>query len=162
MPDFLEGIEEFLQSFAPEEGAVTREAFQELLRGRATRVERLASTLDLPAPVVESAVARLVERGTMARHAESGDIVAARGLSLTETPHTLTLDGRRQIHAFCAVDAVGIPAALHLDARADSRCHLCGALLTITFTEGVVTEAPASVVIWATERDLTRPLHTYT
>jgi hypothetical protein len=161
MPDFLDGIEAFLQSFSPEEVAVTREVFQGLLRGRATRVEILASTLNLPAPVVETAVARLVERGTMARGAETGEVVAARGLALTETPHTLTLDGR-QVHAFCAVDAVGIPAALHLDARADSRCHLCGAPLTITFTDGVVTEAPAGVVIWATERDLTRPLHTYT
>jgi predicted transcriptional regulator len=161
MTDFLAGIEAFLQSFSPEELAVTREAFQGLLHGRATRVESLASRLNLPGAVVETAIARLVERGTMARDAETGEILSARGLSLTETPHTLTLDGR-QIHAFCAVDAVGIPAALHLDARAESGCHLCGAPLTITFIDGVVTEAPPGVVIWATERDLTRPLHTYT
>lgn len=161
MPDFLDGIEAFLQSFSPEEVAVTRAAFQELLRGRSTSVKNVARVLTLPAPAVETAVARLIERGTMARDAETGEIVAARGLSLTKTPHTLTLDGH-QVHAFCAVDAVGIPAALHLDARADSRCHLCGAPLTLTFANGVVSEAPTGIVIWATERDLTRPLHTYT
>lgn len=161
MTDFLSGIEAFLQSFSPEEIAVTRAAFQGLLRGRATRIESLASALDLPLPVVETAVARLIERGTMMRDAETGDIVAARGLSLTKTPHTLAIDGH-QLYAFCAVDAVGVPAALHLDARAESRCHLCAAPLTITLTDGVVTAAPPDVVIWATERDLARPLHTYT
>jgi len=161
MPDFLDGIETFLESFSSEEVAVTREAFQGLLHGRPTRLDSLARTLDLSVVVVETAVARLVERGTMARDAETGEIVAARGLSLTKTPHTLTLDGH-QVHAFCAVDAVGIPAALDLDARVQSRCHLCGTPLTITFAKGVVTDAPPGIVIWATERDLTRPLHAYT
>lgn len=161
MPDFLDGIEAFLQSFAPEEVAVTREVFRGLLHGRTTRLESLPDTVGIPARVVEAAVARLVERGTMARDVETGEIVAVRGLSLMKTPHTLTVDGR-QLYAFCAVDAVGIPAALHLDARAESRCHLCGTPLTIAFSNGVLTGAPPGAVIWATERDLTRPLHTYT
>ncbi len=161
MPDFLDGIEAFLRSFSAEEVAVTRAAFQELLRGRATGVESVARVLRFPASVIETAVARLVERGTMACDAETGEIVAARGLTLATTPHMLRLDGR-QLHAFCAVDAVGIPAALHLDARAESQCHLCGTPLTVTFADGVVTEAPPGIVTWATERDFSRPLHTYT
>lgn len=161
MPDFLESVEAFLRSFSSDEVAVTRAAFQELLRGRATRVDNVARVLGLPASVVETAVARLIERGMMGRDAETGDIVAARGLSLTKTPHTLMLDGHH-IHAFCAIDAVGIPAALRLDARAESGCHLCGVPLTISFADGIVTEASPGIVIWATERDLTRPLHTYT
>ena len=50
--------------------------------------------------------------------------------SLAETPHRLMLDGR-QLYAFCAVDAVGIPAALQVDAQVESRCHMCGALVTL-------------------------------
>jgi alkylmercury lyase len=161
MTDFLDGLEAFLQSFSPDEAAVSRAAFRELLSGRPTRVESLSVAVGLPAPVVERAVARLVERGTMARDAATGEIVGTRGLSLTETPHALVLDGRR-LYAFCAVDAVGIPAALGLDARVESRCHVCRRPLTLTFTEGAVTEATPGVVIWAAERDLTRPLHSHT
>lgn len=161
MPDFLDGIEAFLQSFAPEEVAVTREVFQGLLQGRATRLERLPRVVGLPAPVVERVVARLVERGTMARDATTGELIAARGLSLTETPHALAVDGH-QLYTFCAVDAVGIPAALQLDARVGSRCHQCGTPFTLTFTDGVLTGAPPGAVIWGTERDLSRPLHAYT
>jgi alkylmercury lyase len=80
---------------------------------------------------------------------------------LTETPHRLVLSGQ-PLYAFCAVDAVGIPAALELDARVESRCHGCGMPLLLTLTRGAVTQAPPGTVVWATERDLSRPLHTYT
>ena len=161
MPDFVEGIEQFLQSFSPEELAVTRGVFRRLLDGYSTRLETLAVALGMPPTVVKTAAARLVERGTMALDAETGQLVGARGLSLTKTPHRLALNGP-QLYAFCAVDAVGIPAALELDARVESHCRACGASVVLTLTKGVVTEAPSGTVVWATERDLTRPLHTYT
>lgn len=161
MPDFLEGIGQFLQSFSPEEVAVTRAVFRRLLDGRATRPETLPVALGLPLAVVEAVVARLVERGTLALDPGTGELAGARGLSLTQTPHRLTVNGR-QLYAFCAVDAVGIPAAFDLDARVESHCHGCELPLVLTLTKGVVTEAPSGTVVWATERDLTRPLHTYT
>jgi alkylmercury lyase len=161
MSDFLEGIEQFLQSFAPEEVALTRVVFQRLLDGHATRPDGLAGALGMTPAVVAVAVDRLVERGTIAVDPETGDVVGARGLSLGETPHRLTLNGRR-LYAFCAVDAVGIPAALEADARVESRCHGCGAAVSVTLNKGIVTEAPPGVLVWAAERDLTRPLHTYT
>ena len=161
MIDFLDGIQQLLDSFSPEEVAVTREVFQRLLRGEATRPETLPSALGMPPAVVETAVARLVERGTLARDPETGQLIGARGLSLAETPHRLAIDGR-QLYAFCAVDVVGIPAAFALNARVTSRCHACGRPLALTLTNGAVTEAPPGVVVWAAERDLTRPLHTYT
>ena len=161
MPDFLESIEQFLQSFSAEELAITREVFRRLLDRRPTRPETLAVTLDLPPSVVEAAVARLVERGTMTVDPETDELVGARGLSLKETPHRLAINGR-QLYGFCAVDAVGIPAALELDARVESRCHACGTPLVLTLKKGAVTEAPPGTVVWATARDLTRPLHAYT
>lgn len=161
MPDFVEGIDQFLERFSPDEVAVMRGAFQGLLKGRATRPHTLSVVLGMSPIVVETVVARLVESGMLARDPGTGEIVGARGLSLTETPHRLVLGGR-SLYAFCAVDAVGIPAALELDARVDSHCHGCGRPLVLALTRGVVTDAPAGIVVWATERDLNRPLHTYT
>lgn len=100
MPDFVEGIEQLLESFSPEEVAVTREVFQGLLESRATRLETLPVALGIPPSVVETVVARLIDRGTVARDPGTGEIVGARGLSLTETPHRLVLSGR-PLYAFC-------------------------------------------------------------
>jgi alkylmercury lyase len=161
VPDFVEGIGQFLDSFSADEVAVTRAAFQGLLEGRAAGPHSLSVALGLSPVVVERVVARLVERGRLARDPGTAEIVGARGLSLTETPHRLVLGGRR-LYAFCAVDAVGIPAALELDARVESHCHGCGRPLVLALTRGVVTDAPAGIVVWAAERDPTRPLHTYT
>jgi alkylmercury lyase len=161
MADFLEGIDEFLNTFSAEELAVTREAFRAILNGEPAGVERLATALHLPLTVVNAAVARLVERGTMALDPATGEVVAARGLSLAKTVHRLAIAGRL-LYTFCAVDAVGIPAGLERDARVESRCHGCGQPLTLTITKGVVTEPFDGIVIWGAERDPTRSLHTYT
>ena len=161
MTDFLDGIDEFLDGFTPEERAVSRAVFRRVLEGEATPPETLASILDMTPAAVEATVARLVERGTVARDPESGDIVGARGLTLAETRHRLTIDGRA-LHAYCAVDAVGIPVALGRKARVESRCHACGRPLDLTIEQGRVIDAPAGTVIWAAERDLGRSLREYT
>ncbi len=129
--------------------------------GRGVRPEVVAATLGTSLTAIERAVDDLIERGTMERAADSGELVAARGLSLAETPHRLTLDGR-QLYAFCAVDAVGIPAALRIDARVESLCPACGARVTLALSGGTVTDASPGAVIWAAERDLTRSLRRYT
>lgn len=161
MGDFLESIEAFLASFTPEEHAVTRAVFRSLLEGRPLRPEALARALAMPVPAVERIVGGLVDRGTMERDPGSGALVGARGLSLTPTPHRLVLRGR-VLYTFCAVDAVGIPTALELDARVESRCHRCQAAVGLTLAAGVLVDATPGTVIWAAERDLTRSLHRYT
>jgi len=161
MTDFLRGIDEFLATVTPEEQAVTRVVFRRLLGGQGIRPEAVAATLEIPLTAVERAVDHLVERGTMERHADSGELVAARGLSLVETPHRLIIDGR-PLYAFCAIDAVGIPAALQVEAQVESRCHVCGAPVSLTLRGGKVTNASPAALIWAAERDLTRSLHRFT
>lgn len=88
-------------------------------------------------------------------------IVGVRGLSLVETRDRLTLGGR-QLYAWCAVDAVGIPAALGGEARVDSCCHHCGAPLPVALRDGAVAGAPPGMMVWAVERELSRPLRAYT
>ncbi len=161
MPDFVACIEQFLSTFSPDEVAVMRQAFQRILRGRPARCAEVASALGMPVSAVEAIVARLGERGTMSVDAETGEIVGARGLSLRPTPNRLLVNDQ-PLYTFCAVDAVGIPAGLEVDARVESHCHACGAPLVVTLTKDDVIQAPSGTVVWATERDLSRPLHTHT
>jgi len=157
MTDFLSTIDEFLASLTAEEHAVTRVVFRSLLEGRGIRPEAVAATL----AAIERVVNDLIERGTLERGVNSGELVGARGLSLAKTPQRLAIDGRR-LYAFCAVDAVGIPAAIRVDARVESLCHVCGARVSLALSGGTVTDASPGAVISAAERDLTRSLRRYT
>ena len=161
MADFAEEVEHFLASFSPDEVAVMRLAFQAILEGRPATVAELPAATGLSPNAVRAAVERLTERGTIVVEPDTREITGARGLSLVATPHHLVLDGRRG-YAFCAVDAVGIPAALGTAATIESRCHHCQAPLRLTVKDGAVMEAPQGTVIWAVERDLTRSLRAHT
>jgi alkylmercury lyase len=78
--------------------------------------------------------------------APDGRITGIHGLSTTPTPHSITHDGRT-IHTWCAFDAIGIPAALQLDAHTQTRCPTCGQHLEITFAHGQPT-APTDLRLW--------------
>lgn len=161
MVEFLEEIERFLASFSPDEVAVMRQAFRAILEGRSATVAELPAAVGLAPAVVEAAVGHLTERGVVVIEPETGKITGARGLSLTETAYRLFLEGRSR-YAFCAVDAVGIPAALGATATIESHCHHCQAPLRLTLKDGVVVDAPEGVMIWAVERDLSRSLRAHT
>ncbi len=154
-------VERFLASFSDDEIRITRYAFRGLLAGQATEVQVLPVATGLSSEAVAAALDSLFKRGTITVEGEPGRITAARGLSLAETRHRLEIDDR-MLYAFCAVDAVGIPAALQLDAVARSRCHHCGVPLELAFAQGRVARAPEGVMIWAAERDLTRNLREHT
>ncbi|MBI2466859.1 MAG: hypothetical protein HYV62_03425 [Candidatus Rokubacteria bacterium] len=161
MGDFVEEVERFLASFSPEEVAVSRYAFRAILAGAAATVAELLAALGLPSAAVDAVVAGLSERGTVALEPDPERIVGVRGLSLVETDHRLTLEGR-QLYAWCAVDAVGTPAALGVDARVESHCEQCRAPLTLALAGGMLAEASEGMVIWAVERDLSRSLRAHT
>ncbi|MBI2369826.1 MAG: hypothetical protein HYV08_06265 [Deltaproteobacteria bacterium] len=161
MSEWAEEIERYLASFSPEEVAVSRYAFRAILAGAPATLTELPGALSLSPAAVEAAVRRLTERGIMAMAPQPQRIVGVRGLSSVETDHRLTLGGR-QLYAWCAVDGVGIPAALRADARVESRCHHCGVPLSLELKGGAVVEAPEGLVIWAAERDLSRSLRAYT
>jgi Alkylmercury lyase len=77
---------------------------------------------------------------TMRRHGRivldpDGRIAGIHGLSARPTPHRIA-HADQVIHTWCAFDAVGIPAALRLDARATTTCPTCGRPLEVSFTEG--------------------------
>ena len=63
------------------------------------------------------------------------DVVAAAGLSVAPAAHRLRLDVV-DLRTWCAFDAIGIPAALGLDALASTRCPVCAAVLEVALAQG--------------------------
>ena len=159
--DFLDGAATFLASFTGEERAVSRQAFRHLLEGRAASTAEIAGALALSEDAVDGAVRGLRARGTLVLDDATGAIVGARGLTLRPTRHALTMSGRR-LYTFCAIDAVGIPAALGADAEVASRCHGCATPVALSLCAGALRDAPAGTVIWASERDPARSLREHT
>ena len=79
-------------------------------------------------------IAELVARGRC-QLANDGRLIGIHGLTLQSTRHGF-LHGAHVHHTWCAFDAVGIPAALGIDAIATTDCPTCGRPLRIELTAG--------------------------
>jgi alkylmercury lyase len=67
---------------------------------------------------------------------DQGIVVGAHGLTARHTAHRIQhADG--VVHTWCALDAIGIPAALALDAAAVTTCPACGAVLRASLHAGM-------------------------
>ena len=67
---------------------------------------------------------------------DQGVVVGVHGLAARPTAHRVEHAGG-VVHTWCALDAIGIPAALALDAAMVSTCPACGAALRVTLDAGV-------------------------
>jgi hypothetical protein len=75
-----------------------------------------------------------------------GRITGIHGLSTAPTAHRIThADG--DVFTWCAFDAIGIPAALGLDAQTRTTCPTCGSDLDVTYAGGQPT-AEADLRLW--------------
>ncbi len=80
---------------------------------------------------------------------QQGGLVAAYPFSPTPTAHVVELGGVR-VWAMCAIDALGVPSMLGLNATITSADPQTGEPITVTVTDGVATFAPlATVVVYA-------------
>src|SRR2546423_13540691 len=123
---------------------VRRDAFGGLLRGDPVTVSQIAVRRQVPPDRVRAALDQLVLAGA-AEVVGDGEIVGAHGLTTRTTRHSITLDGR-VLHTWCALDAVGIPVALGLDATAATTCPTCGAPPAVSVRAGQATQLP--FVLW--------------
>lgn len=73
-------------------------------------------------------------------------ITGIHGLSTTPTPHRIA-HASGATYTWCAFDAIGIPAALDLDAQTHTTCPTCRRPLEVTLTGGQPT-APAELRLW--------------
>lgn len=110
-------------------------AFASLLAtGEPVSGETIAADLGTSAAAVEAAIEALGAAGWVDRD-EGGRITGAAGLSLSDGPHRVQISGR-EFRTWCAYDALGIPAALGVDATATTFCGVCNATLTVPIDRG--------------------------
>ena len=105
--------------------------FAALWQGRAVSPEAL-----LPGRVEEAGrvLAELVEQGR-AEVDDAGRVVGVHGLTLRPTRHRFVHRGRPH-YTWCAFDAVGIPAALALDADVHTTCPACDRVIRFPVVAG--------------------------
>src|SRR5947207_395005 len=104
-------------------------AFEELQHGRPAESVSLAASVGATHDDVLSELRRLAATGRIEVDDESA-VIGSQGLTLTATGHRLVLAGV-ELHTWCALDAIGIPAALAVDAEVDTVCGLCSVPLHV-------------------------------
>jgi alkylmercury lyase len=87
--------------------------------------------LGLRSPIRSAAYRERDDRRPVVQRDPDGAVVAFSGLSLRATAHQFTVAGRR-LYAWCARDALFLPALLGQPARVRSRCPATGATVTLT------------------------------
>lgn len=92
-------------------------------------------------------VAAMAARGRCQVAGET--VVGIHGLTLLPTRHHFVHAGVEH-HTWCAFDSVGIPAALGLDAIAETTCRACRAPIAVELRGGVPVGDPA-IVLWLPE-----------
>jgi len=107
----------------------------------------LAELLGDDAAVTEAAD-HLLARGRI-EVSDDGHVVAVHGLARRATRHRIE-HAAGVVNTWCALDAIGIPAALAIDARAVTQCPTCGAGLKVTLSRGQPEPLPGAV-LWYPE-----------
>jgi hypothetical protein len=82
---------------------------------------------------------------------DDGRVIAIHGLSRRPTRHRIEHDGGF-VNTWCALDAIGIPAALAIDARALTQCPTCGRELSVTLIRGEPQPLPEVVLRYPENR----------
>lgn len=149
---------EFLNKISPKEKMIRDRAFFSILEGCPTTSNRLHQMTGIPSEQVKTIITKLQQSGLIEVDSESGNVVGSYGLSLIERTHRLNINDH-DLFTWCAADAIGIPAALNMDAQIRSECFSCKRQLTIGLTKGKIayTSEP-DVTLWVIEADLGRSI----
>jgi hypothetical protein len=113
--------------------------------GRPPSPAEAGAALGLDAREVEDAYRRLHEAHALVLQPGSTEIRMLNPFSAVETPHRVAAAGRSW-HANCAWDALGVPAALHADARIESACPDCGERLELEVRDGALVRGAELLV----------------
>jgi hypothetical protein len=105
--------------------------------GKAPTPAQTASELDLAESEVADAYQRLHDAHALVLHPGTTGIRMLNPFSVVETRHRVEAGGRSWF-ANCAWDALGIPAALHVDGIVRSACADCGDALELEVREGTL------------------------
>ena len=108
------------------------------------RVEETASHFGLTLEEAASAYAELHQRHAFFLKPNTPDILMANPFSGVETPFKVHANNKRYF-ANCAWDSLGIPAALHIDARVEAVCAQSGEPIDLTVRGQQVRDTDALV-----------------
>lgn len=119
--------------------AIQRFGILALVGGEAATVAQISERSGLTTDEVRSGIEGLRRAG---RIETAGDrVVGVGGITLTESVHALRLP-EASVHTWCALDAIGIPVALGLDAEIHTTCPHCGDRLRVTVSDESINDGP--------------------
>lgn len=119
--------------------------FQALWSGRSVT---LTDLLGEDGTALTEATEHLRLRGRLELSAD-GRLIAVHGLCLRPTPHQIEHQNG-VVNTWCALDAIGIPAALGIDAWARTACPTCQSPLAVRLAGGEPQPLPGAV-LWYPE-----------
>ena len=119
--------------------------FQALWRGRSVTLTEL---LGEDTSELAKAAEHLRLRGRI-EFSDAGHLIAVHGLCRRPTPHQIEHHDR-VVNTWCALDAIGIPAALGIDAWARTKCPTCQSPLAVRVSAGEPHTLPEAV-LWYPE-----------
>jgi len=129
--------------FTASEAAVVRATFAFLRNGDLPTVSELARSSNVSPRGADLIIADFVRSGR-AQIDDGGHVFGIAGLTAEPSKHRLSIEGV-PLFTWCAFDAIGIPAALAVDAIAVTTCRGCAATIEIEMTRGRVPESAPHV-----------------
>jgi hypothetical protein len=125
---------------------IRNEIYSSFVRtGNAPTPAETAAALGLTAQEVEAALQRLHDAHALVLAQDGRAIRMLNPFSAVETSHRVEAGGRSWF-ANCAWDALGIPAALHVDGRIASTCPDCGEALELEVRDGALARGAELLV----------------
>ncbi len=146
------GIEKCFTEYDPDEDRVRIGILRFFAKhGRAPTTDELAKKLALPKTEVFENLVRLKKKDLVVLDDAMERIVGAYPLTERETEHLVEIEGQ-QIHAMCAIDALGTGSMFKKDIQIRSSCRATGAPITIELTANgteIRSVDPETAIVWS-------------
>ncbi|MFP6732938.1 MAG: organomercurial lyase [Rhodospirillales bacterium] len=146
------GIEKCFANYDADQDRVRNSVLRSLAeRGRAPEIGELAEDLELPSDTVADHLSALRKKDLVVFDTAQGRLVGAYPLTERQTEHRIEIGGQ-QIHAMCAIDALGTGAMFRQDIRITSSCRASGAPITIETADAgtrIKSADPDSAIVWS-------------
>lgn len=151
------GLKNHYDKLREEEKILRLKAFYSILQGKPAS----SNSLSLETGILEEDVKRYIQglkkAGVLVLD-KSDSIIGSHGLSLVPTNHSLYINNR-SLYTWCAADAIGIPAALEMDADILSSCAYCKETVKIHMVKGKIQySTPKDLCLYVVEADLGKPI----
>jgi len=127
--------------------AIQRIGLRCLLDGAPVAAAGISDESGIPLDEIEAALVGLDRAGRLEMDGHA--IVGVGGLTLSTTIHSLRL-ADSSFHTWCALDAIGIPVALGLDASMSTTCPQCSAQLSVEVQDGEATTQGEPILLCPT------------